>query len=208
MTRNPVYIAPDASVTDARVLMSKEKIGKLPVLDRDNKLVGIITKNDLIKVGPSSATSLDMYEIGYLLSKLRVEKVMTKKVIVTNPDEVMEEAARIMVDENIGCLPVLDDELLVGIVTESDLFRVFINIFGARHSGLRATFFLDEKPGQLAKVTQRIAELGGNIVSTVTADADIPSRRRITVKVTILTIEQMREILKEVDAEEEDLRII
>ena len=208
MTKNPLYIAPDASVTDAKALMRKEKIGKLPVLDRDNRLVGIITKNDLLKVGPSSATTLDMYEIGYLLSKLTVEKVMTRKVIVTSPSEVVEEAARIMVDEEIGCLPVMNDALLVGIVTESDLFRVFINMFGARHSGLRATFILDEKTGQLAKVTQQIALFGGNIVSTVTSDADDPAHRRITMKITVLTPDQMRDILKGVGAIEEDLRVI
>lgn len=208
MTHNPVYISPEASVTEAKVLMTKQKISKLPVLDKNKRLVGIITKNDLIKAGPSAATTLDMYEIGYLLSKLTVEKVMHKKVITVTEDEVIEEAARIMVDTDIGCLPVMKDDLLIGIITESDLFHVFIDLFGARQKGVRATFELDEKPGQLAKLTQAIADLGGNIVSLVTWEGEDPVHRRITVKSTGTTAAEMEKILKDVHADLKGIRVL
>ena len=156
MTRNPLYVRPEMTVTEVRELMTKEKVGKLPVLDKHDNLVGIVTKKDLVNAGPSAATTLDMYEISYLLSKLKVEKVMEKNVVTVKETEVVEEAARIMADKGITCLPVMKDNLLVGIITESDLFRVFVDMFGTRHQGVRITFSMDEKPGQLAKVAKEL----------------------------------------------------
>ena len=118
MTRNPLFVRPEMSVTEVKELMTKEKVGKLPVLDKNDNLVGIITKKDLVKAGPSAATTLDMYEISYLLSKMKVEKVMEKNVVTVRETEVVEEAARIMADKGITCLPVMKDNLLVGIITE------------------------------------------------------------------------------------------
>lgn len=208
MTRNPIYVTPDTSLTEAKALMTKKNISKLPVMDKEDKLVGIITKNDLAKAGPSQATTLDMYEIGYLLSKLTVEKIMTKKVMSVSETEVVEEAARIMVDNQIGCLPVLQDDIMVGIVTESDLFHLFTDMFGARHNGVRATVNTDDKPGQLAKIAVKIAELKGNIVSVVTRECQDPGNRRITIKTTGITIKQMESILAECNNEVEDIRVI
>ena len=125
MTKNLIFVYPETSITEAKAIMTKKNISKLPVLDKNNQLVGLITKNDMAKAGPSDATSLDMFEIGYLLSKLTVEKFMTKKVVTVSEDEVVEEAARIMVDNEIGCVPVMKNDLVVGIVTESDLFHLF-----------------------------------------------------------------------------------
>jgi acetoin utilization protein AcuB len=206
MTRNPIYVHPDMSVSDARALMDKERIGHLPVLDKNDKLVGIVTKKDLKKAGPSPATTLDMYEISYLLSKLKVEKVMARNVITVDENEVVEEAARIMADKDVGCLPVMKNSLLVGIITESDLFRVFVDMFGARHPGVRITFSLSERPGELAKVTQAIADKGGNIVALVTAEGDDLSRRRCTCKIGGLNKEAVEEVIRSVSAELEDIR--
>jgi acetoin utilization protein AcuB len=183
MTRNPVFIHPDLSLTEARSLMDKEQIGHLPVLNKSNALVGVLTRKDLLKAGPSPATSLDMYEISYLLSKLNVEKVMEKNVITVSENEVVEEAARIMADKGIGCLPVMNGALLVGIITDSDLFHVFINAFGARHPGIRIALNFDEKPGQLAKFAGAIAEKGGNIVAFVSSEGDDLTHRRATLKI-------------------------
>jgi acetoin utilization protein AcuB len=208
MTRNPIYVAPETSVTEAKNLMVKKSISKLPVIDKNNKLCGIVTKNDLAKAGPSEATTLDMFEIGYLLSKLTVEKVMSKKVITVSENEVVEEAARIMVDNEIGCVPVMKEDIMVGIVTESDLFHLFTDMFGARHSGVRATLSTDDKPGQLAKIAEKIAGLKGNIVSVVTREAADPGNRRITLKATGITMKQMENILSECSVNVEDIRVI
>ena len=208
MTKSPVTVTEDTTVTDAKALMTKNNFSKLPGLDKAQRLVGFITKNDIQKASPSDAPTLDMFELGYVLSKLTVGKFMTKKVLTVQETEVVEEAARIMVDNNIGCIPVMDDDVLVGIVTENDLFRLFTEIFGARHSGVRAVISLPDKPGQLSKITNQIAELKGNLVSVVTRELKDASFRRSTIKVTGITKEQMENILQNAEAEILDLRII
>ncbi|MCQ2586283.1 MAG: CBS and ACT domain-containing protein [Treponema sp.] len=208
MTKAPVTVTEETSVTEAKAIMSKNNFSKLPVMDKSKRLVGIITKNDIQKASPSDATTLDMFELGYVLSKLTVGKFMTKKVITIQETEVIEEAARIMVDNNIGCIPVMEDDVLVGIVTESDLFRLFTEIFGARNSGVRAVISLQDKPGMLAKITTQVAELKGNLVSVVTREVKDKDVRRSTIKATGITIEQMENILKSAEAEIIDIRVI
>lgn len=206
MTKNPVCIAPDMSVNDVKALMSKEGVSKFPVLDKNDNLVGIVTKKDLLKAGPSPATTLDMYEISYLLSKLKVDKIMEKDVSIVQENEVVEEAARIMADKDITCLPVMRGSLLVGIVTEKDLFHAFVDMFGARHQGVRATFSLDEKPGQIARLAKAIADSDGNIVSLVTAEGEDVKHRRCMVKVSGLKKDALQNILKDTGAVVEDIR--
>jgi acetoin utilization protein AcuB len=207
MTKNPIFVHPDMSINDIRSLMDKEKAGHLPVLDKNNKLVGLMTRKDLLKAGPSAATSLDMYEISYLLSKMTIRDVMEKEVVTVGEDEVVEEAARIMADEGVGCLPVMRGDLLVGIITDTDLFHVFVNAFGARHQGVRITFSIAEKPGQLALLSQKIAEKGGNIVSLVTSEGDDLGHRRVTVKIAGMPEAAAKEVFSAfTDVEIEDIR--
>ena len=208
MRKNPIFIRPDTSLTDAKALMVKENIGKLPVLDKDDRLVGLVTKKDLEHAEPSEATTLDMYEISYLLSKLKVEKIMIKNVITVQENEVIEEAARIMADNDIGCLPVMRDSLMVGIITESDLFEAFVDMFGARYKGVRVTLTLPEKPGQLAIFTKALADKGGNIVSLVTSEGDNLSKRRCTCKVSGIEMDAVKNAADENGAVIEDIRII
>jgi acetoin utilization protein AcuB len=171
MIRNPVWTRPDTSVKEAQDLMDKERISRLPVLDKHDKLCGIAARKDLAKASPSMATSLDIYEVRELLSKVKVSDVMEKHVVTVDENEVVEEAARVMVDRNITCLPVMrraeNTELLVGIITASDLFKVLLEAFGARRPGIRAIITMTEKPGQLARLTGAIAEAGGNIITGI-----------------------------------------
>ncbi len=206
MSKNPIYVSPDASVTDAKALMTKEKINKLPVVDKSNRLVGIITKNDLQKADPSSASTLDIYELGYLLSKLKVEKIMVKDVQTVDAGEVIEEAARIMADKKIGCLPVMSDGLLSGIITETDIFNAFVTMFGARHPGVRVIVEMAEKPGELAKIAQAVAEKNGNIVSVVTADGSDITKRSVTVKIGNLDKKTVEDIVSSVGLKILDIR--
>lgn len=184
MTRNPITITPDVTVPEAQAIMRREKIKRLPVLDSKGKLVGIVTTLDLIHASPSPATSLDIYELHYLLSKLKVEKVMTRTVITVDEDLPIEEAARIMADNGISGLPVMRGNVLVGIITETDLFKLFIELFGARHKGIRLTLLLPEKKGELAKVSNAITKAGGNIVSFATFEGEDPTNAYCAVKVT------------------------
>ncbi|MCL2126994.1 MAG: CBS domain-containing protein [Treponema sp.] len=207
MTRNPVFIHPDLSLTDARSLMDRLKIGHLPVLGKGNELAGLLTREDMLKAGPSAATSLDMYEISYLLSKLTVDKAMEKNVITVLENEVVEEAARIMADRGIGCLPVMNNGLLVGIVTDTDIFRFFVNAFGARHQGIRITLNFIEKPGQLAAFAGAVAREGGNIVAFVSSEGDDAAHRRATLKITGVSRAAVEAAAGSMDgAEIEDLR--
>lgn len=191
MTRNPLYIHPEMSVPDARAFMKREHIGRLPVLDKDNKLVGIVTERDLINASPSVATTLDMYELSYLLSKLKVEKVMQKKVITIDENVVVEEAARIMVDNNISALPVMRGEALVGIVSDGDLYKIFINLFGARQSGVRLTMYLADKPGELQKIAHAVAEKDGNVISLVICEGCDVTNKMCIIKVGSITKEDL-----------------
>lgn len=207
MRTNVVFISSETKITEAKNIMMENKFSKLPVVDY-GKLVGIVTKNDLLKAEPSLATTLDMFEIGYLLSKLTVKKVMMTNVITVSPDEVVEEAARIMVDNEISCLPVVKDDALIGIITESDLFNLFTDMFGARQKGVRVVAFVDDKPGQLAKVTKEISDLNANIISAVTTKHDVDNRLCITLKATGIEESKMKTIFENCGFEVQDLRFI
>ncbi len=183
MTRNPITIRPDLPVTEAQALLKRERIHHLPVLDRDDRLVGIVTEKDLLYASPSPATTLSVYEMTSLLSKLKVEKVMTAKLITVTEEVPIEEAARIMADSSIGGLPVMRGRVLVGIITESDLFRVFIELFGARQKGVRLAFRVPNEKGALAKITAAITAAGGNIIAMGTFLGEDPTRGLCTVKV-------------------------
>lgn len=183
MTKNPVTVAPDTAVPEAQALMRREKIHRLPVLSPSGKLAGIVTASDLLHASAPPATTLDIYELNYLISKLKVEKLMARDVVTATEDLPIEEAARIMADRNISGLPVMRGDLLVGIITESDIFKLFIGLFGARKPGVRLTVLLPEKRGELASVTGAIAAAGGNIVSLATFEGEDPTNSYCTLKV-------------------------
>lgn len=206
MSKNPICVSTDTSVTEARAIMVREKISKLPVLDKNSNLVGIITKNDLAKAAPSAATTLDIYEMGYLLSKLKVEKVMTKDPVTVSPDEVIEEAARIMADKEIGCLPVVQDDVLVGIITESDIFKQFISMFGARSHGVRVTMEFPDKAGVLADFSRKVANKDGNIIAVVTDDGSNVESKKVTVKIANLALKDVEEIVENLNVKKLDIR--
>jgi len=195
MTRNPITISPDSAVTEALDLMKREKVRRLPVLSKKGKLVGIVSDKDLLNASPSPATSLSVWEISYLLSKLTVRKVMTEEVITATEDMFMEDAARIMVDNKIGGLPVMRDDTLVGIITETDLFKIFIELFGARQKGVRLTMLVPWVKGELAKITTTITNLGGNILALGTFLGEDPSNALLTIKVEDVPQEELVQAL-------------
>jgi len=208
MTKNPVCVDEGTSIVKAKELMLKNGFGKLPVLDKNKKLVGIITKNDITKASPSDATTLDKYEINALLDKLTCGKCMTKNVVTVSEDEVVEEAARIMVDEQIGCVPVLKDDVVVGIVTESDLFALFTNMFGARYKGVRVNFQMADKPGSLDSIFAKLAADGGNLVSVVTRESEIAGNRRVTIKVTDVEESKVKDYVEGCGGTIIDIRVV
>jgi acetoin utilization protein AcuB len=187
MTRNPIFIRPDTTVTDAQALMKREKIHHLPVMDKDEKLVGIVTEKDLLYASPSVATTLSVYEMTSLLARLRVDRVMSRDVVTVTEDVPLEEAARIMADRRIGGLPILRGKALVGMITESDLFRIFIELFGARQKGVRVSVTMSNVKGELARIAGAVAQAGGNIIALGTFLGEDPSTGRCTIKVDGVT---------------------
>ncbi|HHV96319.1 MAG TPA: CBS domain-containing protein [Clostridiaceae bacterium] len=166
MTSNPYTISPDATIADALELMRKNNVRRLPVV-KNGELVGIITEREILEVSPSKATTLSIFELNYLLSKTKVSAVMTKDVITISPDTLLEEAAVLMRDNRVGALPVLENNKLVGIITETNIFDAFIDLLGFREPGTRIAVEVDDTPGILADVASVIKNYGANITHLV-----------------------------------------
>jgi acetoin utilization protein AcuB len=182
MTRNPITVTPETTFPQAIKTIRNNKIRHLPVVE-DNKLVGLIVENDLLSNQPSQATTLSVFEIYALLDSLLVSKMMSRPVITVEGDCPIEEAARIMVENKISCLPVVDGNNLVGIITETDIFRSLVTVLGGKERGLRLTLRLPDKVGELAAVSAKIAESGGNIVAITSSSQGLEGGMRdVTIK--------------------------
>lgn len=196
MTRNPYTISPDMPVEEALRRMREVHVRRFPVLDKAGKLVGIVSEKDLLYASPSPATSLSIYEMHYLLSRLTVGEVMTKEVITVDENTLVEEAARIMADKKIGAVPVMRGETMVGIITETDLFKLFLELLGARDKGVRLTLLVPNKKGVLAAMTTDIAREGGNIIALGTFLGEDPTNTLIALKVTDVSKDRLVELLR------------
>ncbi len=162
MTGNPFTISPDQTIPEAQEIMMQHNVRRLPVV-KNGKLVGIVSKEDIERYSPSKATALSMGEITYLLSKTKIKQIMSKHLITVSPDALLEEAAILMRDNDVGFLPVVDDGKLVGIITESDIFDSFIELLGFREQGTRLTIEAIDEPGIMSNLTSIIGEYGANI---------------------------------------------
>jgi len=180
MTSQLVTIAPDTPFFKAFQTIRENKFRHLPVVDKKGKLIGVVAEADLLRASPSSATSLSMAEMNYLLANLQVREVMSSPAITVPDDAPLEEAARVMVERKIGCLPVMHGEKLVGIITETDIFKAFVEVLGGEEASLRVTLRVPDVRGELARLTGLITELGGNICSVATFRGDDPAHVFIT----------------------------
>jgi acetoin utilization protein AcuB len=207
MSEYPVTVNRETGLDDALRLMRERNIRRLPVLDRKGRLVGIVSDKDLYLASPSPATSLDVFELRYLLSRLTVDKIMKSPVITVTATTTVEEAGRIMADKKIGGLPVVDEAGdLVGIITESDLFKLFVELLGGRDSGVRVTVVVPDVKGELAALTSAISAGGGNIIALSTLDMPETGKAEVMIKISDLDLEAVRRIMAGVDAEVADIR--
>ncbi len=168
MTKKVFTVMPDDSVSTAARILKEKNIKHLPVVKND-KIKGIISDRDIKEYIPSKATSLDVYELHYLLAKTRVKEIMKKKVITTTPDTPIEEAALTMLEKNIGSLPVLEKGQLVGIISDRDIFRVVVDITGIRHGGHRIYAVVEDRPGSIKDVADIIRKYGFSLQSILTS---------------------------------------
>jgi len=196
MTPDPVTITPDTSHSDAVRIMREHGFRRLPVVNKNGQLVGIVVEKDLLSTQPSPATTLSIWEIHNLLSKLKVKDFMSRPVYTVEEDWPIEDAARIMVEHKIGCLPVMRDGKLVGIITETDLFKAFTQMLAGGEPGIRFTVRLHRHRGVLAELAQAIAQVGGRIVSLATLNEPDGEHKRVAFKVINTTAEALKEALE------------
>lgn len=206
MSQPVITVHPDLPIQEALNMMQREGIRRLPVTDQRGKLVGIVSERDLLHASPSDATSLSAWEINYLLSKIEVGEVMSRDLVTVSEDTPVEIAARTMADNKIGGLPVMRGDELVGVITETDLFRIFLEILGARHAGVRVTALAPNIPGELAQITSALHKNGGNIISLSTALGDSTETGLLTFKVEGIDVDQVRELLEPLVDEIVDIR--
>jgi acetoin utilization protein AcuB len=206
MRRPVITVRAEMPIQDALKLMHTEHIRRVPVVDPRGRLVGLVSEMDLLKASPSEATSLSIWEVHYLLSKITVERVMTREVITVAEQTPIEEAARIMADNEIGGLPVMRGRELVGIVTETDLFRVFLELLGAREAGIRLAALVANRPGELAKLTSAVYQAGGNFLALVTSLGDSAENRLVTAKIEGIDLSDLRRIVEPLVQKVVDLR--
>jgi len=207
MSKPPITVREGTGVDEALRLMHSENVRRLPVVDKHGKMVGIVSELDLLKVSPSPATTLSIYEIPYLLSKIKMKDIMTTDIVSASEDTTLEDAARIMADNKIGGLPVLRGDNVVGMITETDLFKVFLEMLGGRQGGVRITLVIPPEKGQLAKITTKIAELDGNILALGTIMGDDPSHYLLTVRVEDVEKAKLVAAMEELGLKVQDARV-
>ena len=208
MTPDPITVTADTAVPTALRLMGEKKVRRLPVVDNQGKLVGIVSDKDLLHASPSPATSLAIWEITDLMAKLKVQKVMTRDVISVEGDTPLEEAALIMADKRIGSLLVVENKKLTGIITESDLFRVLLDLLGGRRSGVRITATVADAKGTLAKIAEAVYAADGDIVGL--GARELPESNHmnweVMLKVQDVAKDKLVEVIKGTAAELVDAR--
>jgi len=199
MSKHPLTVSVDESVTNIHSYMQQQHVRHLPVVGKDGKLVGLAAEKDLLRAKPSAATTLSVWEIHSLLDKLTAKDVMVRDVITTTEDTPIEEAAQLMREHKIGCLPVMREGKLVGIITETDIFGAFMEFFSSREKGLRITMDVPDREGELAKVAQAIADQGGYIAACGTFPAEEPTMWGLVLKVRNVDQETLVDALSKIE---------
>ena len=199
MIKHPLTISPEESISSAHRYMEDQNVRHLPVVENSGRMVGLITEDDLLKAGPSSATLLNVWEIHALLMDVKVKSVMVKDMITTTEETPIEEAAHLMLDHKIGCLPVTWKGNLLGIITESDIFRIFMELFAAREKGLRITLEIPDKAGELALITRAVADQGGYLSACGNFLLDDTTKAGVTLKVKNVDRDNLIDALSKIE---------
>lgn len=196
MKKNPATATPDMSIREASDKMKRERVHRLPVLDDSKHVVGVISEKDILLASPSPASTLSAYEINYLLSKLTVKNIMSRRPLTITTDTSVEEALKLMVENDLSCLPVLDGGYLAGIVSKSDMFKILLEMFGANNSGIRVEALVEDKVGVVAGLSEQFTKAGINIISWGTIEGPTADTKVLTFKVQNATEDQVRSIVQ------------
>jgi len=185
MSRDVITVTPDTSMMKASKILKEKGIRRLPVVDENGKMVGIVTDRDIKEASPSKATTLDVHELYYLLSEIKIKDIMTKNPFCVNENGTVEKAAVVMREKKVEGLPVVnDDDKVVGIITETDIFNVMIDITGVYQGGLQMGFQLPNSPGSLKEVLTDLRTSKARIISILTSyDQGDPDTRRVYIRI-------------------------
>lgn len=209
MTPDPITVEPDTSMLDAEHLMKENKIRCLPVM-KGGRLVGIVTEHDVKAASSSTATTLDVHELMYLLSKVKVKEIMSKDPITIRDEDSVEEAAAVMLRKKISRLPVLTDRNdLVGVITDTDIFKVLVSLTGVYRGGVQFAFDLEDRSGSMKEVGDVIREYGGRMVSILTSyESAREGFRRVYIRFTGVDRKRLNELRQRLEREFRVLYVI
>jgi acetoin utilization protein AcuB len=183
MSSPAVTITPDTALRDALDLMHEHRFRRLPVVDEKGRLVGIVSERDLLYASPPPAALVSGMDLNHLLDELPTREIMTRGVLTATADTFVEDAARLMADNKVGGLPVVDeDDHVVGVITETDVFRAFIELYRAGHSGLYLTLQMKDRAGLMAELSKAVLGLGDDIVSLSSSYDEASGEYRLVIK--------------------------
>ena len=197
MASKPIVVDENTSIMKATQIMKENNIRRIPVV-RDGRLIGIISDRDIKEAAPSKATSLDVHELYYLLSEIKIKDIMTPDPITLRENDSVEKAAVIMLENRISGMPIVDDDnRVVGIITETDVFKVMVSITGAYRSPIQLAFDMEDRPGSLNKLLNAIREQGGRIVSVLTSHEHMPvGRREVYIRLKEMSDEELDRLVE------------
>lgn len=209
MTTDPITVKADTSVMKSSQIMKENNVRRLPVVNDDDEVIGIVSDRDLKEASPSKATTLDVHELYYLLSELKVKDIMTRKVITIKPTDTVEKAAVIMLEHKVTGLPVVEDGKLVGILSQGDVFRVLTTITGVYRGGVLFAFVLEDRPGSIKEVADIIRQHGGRMVSIVTSyEMCEEGTRHVSIRVADLPESKMQTLSQALERDFTVLHVI
>ena len=199
MSNDVVTVDADDSMQNAIYLLQEKNIKMLPVVEKGS-IIGIITDRDLKRASPSDATTLDMHELLFLISKIKIKDLMKKPVHTVQPDSTIEEAAAILLEKRISGLPVVDKKgQLVGIITQNDIFKLIISLTGLGKKGIQFALRIKDMPGPIKEVRELIHEYGGRTASIMSSSENIPDGHiNIYFRVYNIDRERLPELIKEI----------
>ena len=201
MSKKVITVDLNDSMQDAMKLLKEHGIRMLPVMKKD-KLVGIVTDRDLKKASASDATTLEIHELLYLLTKIKVKDIMSKDLITVPPDYTAEETAHVLLKNKISGVPVVDDNgHVVGTITQTDLFRVLISLTGIGNGGIQFGFQVEDRPGSIKELADIIRGYGGRMVSILSSYDDVPEGyRKVYIRMRSIERSELSKLIQELES--------
>lgn len=203
MAKDVITVSPDTSMMKASKALKSHDISRVPVVDENGHVVGIVSDRDIKEASPSKATTLDVHELYYLLSEIKVKDIMTVDPIVTNPTNTVENAALMMIEKDFGGLPVVEEDgKLVGIITVSDIFNVLITITGVRHGGVQFGVRLPNEAGTLRPILKLMRDHKARIVSILSTmeEEEGKGTREVTFRIMPMERNQENKVIEDLKA--------